>query len=506
MDKVQRVLANDPANAAVLHSLGVNLRDKRDPNRAKLWITRAVCLAPNNTTYLADWLYTMHFVGDNSVIPQLQALAVSATSPHPARLLALLYAELRRPNEANQESCRSIALDPTSFVSYSKRAVTLVMTGDRIQAKRCLSIALILNPKWLEARINYAYLMETDGLYADALELYLAIINDAPTLIEPYFNASICYLALGNFKEGWNLYHHRWSVNSVVSFGNDYRLRQLKSSKPVFNGAAVSRLLIWREQGIGDEIMFASIVGDATQYASKVMMTCDTRLQSLFARSFPDIDVLGNPPVMSESIYDSHISMGDLARLFRSEKHNFIGKSPYLKADQIKVGQFRKTLLQTDKTIIGISWRSINLDNGNERSVPLAELLTMPSLPPLSWVNLQYDFDHHDRAVKSEVMGISQSDFYEFPEVDKMNDLDGVAALISACDIVISIGNSVAHLAGALGKPVIVLVPTAGSWRWMASGAHTPWYSSAEVIRRGPREEWNDVLGRVVSALQTYLR
>lgn len=505
LNSARQTLAVNPANAVALHHIGVDIRDRRHPERARLFLSWAFNVNPQSEMYLSDLLYTRYFTGDRSVTRELAALSRRSKHPHASRMFALLLADMRQVTASIHESARAVTLDPTNVVSYSKRAITLILADKIREAETSLSRALLLHPNWLEASINYAHVLSTRGDYQSALKMYETIIKDKPDLVEPYFNASVCLLGLGLFQEGWRWYEYRWRMNSIVSFAADFRLCRLKSNKPEFDGKTVDRLLVWGEQGIGDEIMFASIINDTVASTSKLIIACDPRLCSLFSRSFPNADVVSAKEKIGETRYDAQVSVGGLAKIYRNHESMFIGKTPYLIADKRTSEQLGKRLVQSSRLKIGLSWRSINADNGKSRSITLKELFGHLGSLPVAWVNLQYDFNGDDRQQIKDFPALKES-FFEFPDIDKMRDMESVAALIDQCDLVISIGNTVAHLAGALGKPMFVLVPAGGSWRWAGAGSSTPWYPTARVFRKKSEDEWAVILSEIVPMIRDFYR
>ena len=256
-------------------------------------------------------------------------------------------------------------------------------------------------------------------------------------------------------------------------------------AKPVFREQqkCCDRVLVWAEQGVGDEIMFGSMLGDFGKRVGKLLVQMDRRLIPLFRRSLPDeVEFVERGEKVEESRYDSHLAMGSLGLYERPTLESFQGKGGrYLRADEARVKRLRGLMgLRSGERAIGISWRSSNAETGAMRSVGLRELVEALRGEGVRLVNLQYG------EVGAEIEGVYEElgeRVWACGEVDNREDLDGLAALIEACDEVVSIGNATAHLAGALGKRTRVLLPEAPSWRWLAKGHTTPWYGSITLQR-----------------------
>jgi len=295
-------------------------------------------------------------------------------------------------------------------------------------------------------------------------------------------------LKLQDFEAGWSLYEWRWKRTEAFS-------NPLQSSKPLWKPSKKQRVLLWCEQGVGDEVMFASLIPDIYSSSSKLIVLTDKRLIPLFRRSFPDdIDFRPSNEVVSETEYDSQISMGSVPLHFRqsidSFKHSAQG---WLSASTVKAKNLRSQLLSDDsETLIGISWNTTAHHNGAQnRLIPLNQIAQMLHAPKVRLVSLQYgDFVNEVKKLSTDY-GIKVA---QVTEIDNMNDIDGLAALISACDQIVSIDNITVHLAGALGKETKVFLPYACDWRWGQSSQDSYWYDSVQLYRQIIISDWEHVI------------
>jgi hypothetical protein len=298
----------------------------------------------------------------------------------------------------------------------------------------------------------------------------------------------------GDFAAGWDAYEWR--------FRCDMQERALPW--PVWNGGSLTdkSLLIHAEQGVGDEILFASCVPDVAKAAQQCVFECDRRLAPLFARSFHEVVVVPRredfqlTPDDVPVRVDERISAGSLPRFFRRAESDFPARSGYLSADAAATKTWRARLQNAGPGLkVGFSWRggkSANLRA--RRSTELAQWAPIFSTPGVRFVNLQYDDD--GEAARAQGAAV-----HDFSDLDRRNELDRLAALISALDLVISVDNSTVHLAGALGVPTWVLLPFVADWRWMLDREDSPWYSSVRLFRKRRDEGWEDLLSRVAFAL-----
>jgi len=290
----------------------------------------------------------------------------------------------------------------------------------------------------------------------------------------------------------------RWEANQVVNIG-----KYFNSAKPTWNGEDHSQVFVWKEQGIGDEIMFSSTLKELNKISTKVIVECDKRLIPLYKRSFPkEMRFIENRNDLPDTKYDHQIAIGSLLKHFRQSRHDFEQSSAgWLKADRRKSTDYRKRLQpQKNEKIIGISWfTKSGMPNADKRNLSLELLSDYLQCVPAKYVNLQY-------AVTAEELSESRSKYglalHHIEGLDLFNDLDGLAALISACDVVISVDNATVHLAGALGIDTKVLLPLTGDDRWGLSSVDSYWYDSITLYRQETRTNWNEPLQRMINDLK----
>jgi hypothetical protein len=311
--------------------------------------------------------------------------------------------------------------------------------------------------------------------------------------------------------------------------------------QPLWTGEKLStgRLLLWGEQGVGDEIQFAGLIPDAIRTGNRIVLDCDPRLKPLFARSFPEVEVVSRPnielnselapgpdsthttalrapsfPLFSaervgyhepehsssdpeEAQITSHLPTGSLPGLFRRTEATFAAAtSPYLKADPAETKRFRARYSDGRK-LIGLAWQTRNKQTGRKRSIDLTQLAPLFAQPGIRWISLQYgDFDalEEQAAAAGAPLLIDRA-------VDQFANIDLFAAQIAAMDQVITIDNSTAHLAAALGLPVWLLLPFAADWRWLQSRSDSPWYPTMRLFRQPKLGDWESVIESVQNAL-----
>jgi len=262
-------------------------------------------------------------------------------------------------------------------------------------------------------------------------------------------------------------------------------------------------IFVWAEQGVGDQIMFAGLLPDLLATGAKAIVEADARLLSLLKRSFPEPRFLarGVPTTVPEAERPHfQVARGSLCRWLRPRLDLFPGHGGYLRADGERVRRLRDRYRAElpGRMLVGVSWRGGSRGPDLLRSIPLERWTPILRLAGFAFVSLQYGEDAPEIEDARGRLGIEVS---SDPEIDRMNDLDGLAAQAAAMDLVLSIDNTTAHMAGALGRPVWILLPSEPNWRWRATGQRSHWYPTARLFRQPGRGDWDCVLAAMREAL-----
>ncbi len=443
----------------------------------------------------------------------------------------------------NPFASRALLLNPNSVELHVVLALKAINTGEYHLAREWLSRAIIIDPSRRGCNLDLGLTYENTDDVTHALRLYMRESILSPLDPVPHFNAgnaamaqgkpiqsarcydraidlgmqstglfksaAIAHLMSGNFSRGWPLYDSRFLSQDLTTADKN---RTLPSRRPRISGSLAAyktaSVLVWAEQGVGDEIMFGSMLTEFRQHVGRLLVQLDRRLVPVFERSLPsDVTFFDRNTIVNEEMYDTHIAIGSLGQYLRPSIDSFIKKRRrYLRADPRRIQQFGEWLnMKEGQTAIGLSWRSSNADTGSIRNVPLSALVQTINVPGVKFVNLQYGEVNEEIEWISRTLGV---EILTPPNLQLTNDLDGLAALIEACDEVVSIGNTTAHLAGALGKKTIVLVPRIGTrttsggvmpgWRWLGDPGTCLWYESVELFRQNENDsDWNEVLLRL---------
>jgi tetratricopeptide (TPR) repeat protein len=386
---------------------------------------------------------------------------------------------------------RAIEVNPNYAEAYNNIGYICRDNSDHNTAIENYKQAVSIKPDYSEAFHNMGIAYKDIGNFEAAIESYGKAIKLQSDYSLAHWNQCLAYLCMEDFEKGWSAYDWRWKA-ALDNKG------YISTSKPLWQYSRDQRVLLWAEQGIGDEVMFASIIPELHALCSKLIVHLDERLIPLFSRSFPsNIEYRPRHKTIYENEYDAHIPMGSLPQYFRKTVESFKTTSRgWLSANEQKAKGLREKLLTGDtEKLIGISWHSTIPRLGAEAKVmSLAQLAQKLHAPKIKLVNLQYgDVDEELCSLRKE----SGIEIVQVSEIDNKNDIDGLASLILACDKVVTISNVTIHLAGALGKEADVLLAFSSDWRWGQKPNTSYWYDSVRLHRQTKIDDWHEVLKKL---------
>lgn len=410
-----------------------------------------------------------------------------------------------RYQEALEYCEHALSLAPDSKEVLKHKASLLYYNGKHREslalADYCADILHIhgVRPS-LTGYANHLFLGEFESASA-TLDKLLSITPEDPALHYAY---SHLLLLQHNFSQGWENY--RFRLQATVDSYRPIPLPEWQGEE--LNGRSI---LITIEQGLGDQIMFASCLPDVlAMKPAHLYLEAHTRLAPLFQRSFPQITVIATTQTQQFSWLEQarqaecHTQLGDLPRLFRSDTAAFLSQqSPYLTPCPQKVLAWKQQLQDKQGRLkIGFAWKGgTEKTRSHVRSLKLADFTPLFNLGEATWVSLQYGSTPSDQAT-APAMPADSSLF--FPEAVGQ-DLDDFAALVSSLDLVITACNTTVHMAGALGIPCWVLTPKIPEWRYGLTNS-MPWYPSVSLFRQHAEGDWEEVLHALCVSLEAAFR
>ncbi|WP_376959927.1 tetratricopeptide repeat protein [Azospirillum sp. A26] len=402
---------------------------------------------------------------------------------------------------------QALKRNPRHSAALNNLGSVLKRLGRPDQAELCHRQALDLHPEFVEARYNLGNALQAQGRYEDAAACFEEALAQQPDLATATYNLSLLALLHGDVARGWAGYERRFAAGEAVP---NRRFPMPRWGGEVLRG---KRLLIWREQGVGDEMMFASCYPDVVAWAGgPVTIECDSRLVPLFRRSFPKAtvraesctgDAFGEP--LRETIEppdcDLQVAAGDLPELLRGSLSAFEPQGPWLVPDPALVERWRERLALLGPGLrVGIGWRSQLMTVDRKASyVMLDRWGPLFAVPGLTFVNLQYDECEAELRAEEERFGVT---IHRWADLNLKDDFDGAAALTANLDLVISPAMSAGELAGALGVPVWRF--GGRDWTQLGTGIR-PWFPTMRLFQPRPGEALDSTIASIAKALRAML-
>jgi tetratricopeptide (TPR) repeat protein/ADP-heptose:LPS heptosyltransferase len=562
-----RAIEIDNYHALAYSNLGLTLQAKGEYRQAVEHASRAIDINPNLTSVHANLASILKDQGklhqaavaaqkaiqlDSSYIPAYMTLGLiqKELGNLDNALSTLLEAKRRKPEfpptyivmgtilqergqleEAIHATQKAIELDPANAVAYVNLGIMLQSNGLLTEAFLTTQKAIRLEPRNSMAHRSLGAICRDKGDLKTALIATSESIRLNPNDAVSYMNLGCIYGEICNHNQAEYYYkkaleldpnHSRTKVNLSQcqllrhDYKNGWANYSNRKEKSIFNqnnkqfrGSNIAEIglnhnmLIAGEQGIGDQILFASLLREAQQRCTRVFATVDERLLTLFRRSFfgniefyPENVNLPNLPVNCFS------SMGDLGALFRQEKDDFKSHPvKYLTAEAQRTEAISKELrCRGDRRVIGLSWHSEGSNYFNKKkSIPIDDLALALVNLNAEYVNLQYG-NCKDAITRAGAQ--HQLTIRDIGDLDVTNDIDGLASLISACDEVVTISNATAHLSGALGKTTHLLAPASPHFYWGLNEPTTVWYPSVKIYRQAEPGNWEAALNQLAKVLQ----
>lgn len=357
---------------------------------------------------------------------------------------------------------------------------------------------------------NLGTLYINEGLPTKALEHLDLAISLSPGHPQASWNKSLAHLELGDYSQGWA--HYDAGFAAKVRAERNYS----SSNIPFWNGEKGKSVVVYGEQGIGDEIMFASCLPDLIKDSSLIVFDCHKKLHTLFANSFPGLDIYPTRedemvtwPIKPDGTprykFDYRIAVGSLPKFYRPSIESFPG-TPFIQPITTQEIEWSQKLANLgNRPKIGIAWMGGHKRTRVEvRSCQLEQLLPLLKDRNADFISLQYMDSSQEIAAFEAKHGIK---IHQFPEVVQSPNYADTAALVANLDLVITVCTSVVHLAGSMGVPTWVLTPSRPAWRYRLDIDYMPWYGRTVTLFRQAHDstDWNPVIAEVSERLNDLL-
>jgi tetratricopeptide (TPR) repeat protein len=396
---------------------------------------------------------------------------------------------LKRHADALADYERFLAARPGNPDVFNNRGNALSELGRLEEAITSYDRALALDPKLPEVVINKGHVRADQHQFDSALSLYAEAAKLEGRRAEAEFCKSLVRLRLGQFAAGWRAYESRWKQASWAGRSRGF-------AAPLWLGQealAGKTILLHSEQGFGDTLQFVRYVPLVERLGAKVVLEIQPPLKAIVAGLRGAARVLARGESLPH--FDLHCPLMSLPLAFGTELEGIPADIPYLAVPAERIAKWRDRLGEKHHPRIGIAWAGSAVhENDGARSLSLERFAALLSAPGVEFVSLQKELNAADAAALRALTGVQ-------PLGEELTDFADTAAVIAQLDLVVSVDTSVVHLAGALGRPVWVLLPFSPDFRWLLEREDSPWYPTARLFRQPRYGDWDSVLARARNEL-----
>jgi tetratricopeptide (TPR) repeat protein len=524
----ESVLRAAPAQFDALHLLGVVAAQQGRHEEACRLIGRALAINAGSAQALCNYALALNALGrfDEALASCNKALALhpsygyahncraatlQAVGRYEEALAAADLVLLHQPNELealnrrgnalhsmgrHEEALvsydRALALQPDSVEALNNRATALHSLNRFEEAIASCDRALALRPEYLEALHNRGNALRDLGRHQEALASYARALALRPNYGEAHCGQSLVYLALGDFPRGFSEYEWRWRTRPPIMTPRNF-------SQPLWKGdadLAGKTILLHAEQGLGDTLQFCRYMPMVAARSARVVLEVQPPLKPLLGSLAGVAQIFAQGESLPD--FDLHCPLLSLPLAFDTRLETVPASIPYIAAPPDRAALWASRLGPKVGPRVGIVWAgSAKHGYDRNRSIGLAPLLVLAA-SDIALVSLQKELRAPDRdllGAHGDILCLGE-EFAEFADT---------AAVIAELDLIISVDTAVAHLAGAMGKPVFILLPYAPDWRWLLDRTDSPWYPTARLFRQKQPGDWDSVIARVRAALAEQL-
>ncbi len=520
-----RVLKAAPDNFDALHLLGSLKAQAGQMGEALRLISAAVKINPRVPEALVNLANVMHALKrDADALDCLdRALAIKPDDVQALQNRGAALLSLNRPRDALETFDKIVAREPRNAQALLNRGVAKATLGLHTQALADFDAALAAAPgqpqilynrgnalmelarpaeavaafdRAVAAVSGHAAAWNNRGRalqqlnrHAEAVQSFDRATAQQKDYADALFNRSLSLLTLGDLKQGFAQYEWRWKRSGVTDTRRGY-------NKPLWLGEfplGQRAILLHAEQGLGDTIQFARYAPILARAGAKVVLEVQPELRALLA----DLDGIASCHARGEALpaYDVHCPFGSLPLALKTEPATIPAGIPYLRADEQRMAKWRPVIEALPGKRVALAWAGqVSHANDRNRSIDLKLLEPLLSLEGISFVSIQRDLRADDATLLARHANVT-------PVGDRLTDMADTAAVAALADLTIAVDTSVVHLAGALGRPVWVMLPFTPDWRWTLSGERSPWYPQTRLFRQPALGDWASVIAQLRDAL-----
>ena len=452
-------------------------------------LAKAAKADPSSVDAASNLGLALHGAGrfEEAIAQYRHALTLSPRHPEILYNLGNAYLARDRISEALASYDEALANNPSHVGARVNRGNTLLRFNRPADALEGYEQALALMPDHPQILTNRGHALRRLDRPQAAQASLAAAIRQSPDFPEAHFESALAHLTLGDFKAGWKAYEWRWKTGAFADKRRSFRQPQWHGNMPIVG----KTILLHAEQGFGDTFQFIRYAPLVASRGARVICEIQPELVSLLS-ALESIEIIAKGDPLPQ--FDVHCPLLSLPLAFGTELATIPAQVPYLAAPTARVAHWRGRLGEGGPRV-GFVWSgSPAHKNDANRSIPLAHFSQLIANLPLACFSLQREMREADREALQRLPKLVDLG----PE---LSDFADTAAVISLLDVVVSVDTAVAHLAGSLGKPVIILLPHAADFRWLRERSDTPWYPTAKLLRQPAFGDWDSVIGGLAGEL-----
>lgn len=477
------VLERDPRHAEALHLLGLLNYQTGRSAQALRYMAEALKGNARSADLLSDRGLVLHALGrtEEALASFDEALAITPADPDLLNKRGVAFLHLGRLREAVDAFDQALARDPAHIDALGNRGNAMLKLNEPEEAIAGYDAAIRINGSTARLLTNRAHALKRLDRLEEALADLRQALSIDPNHAEASFELGMVQLALGDFENGWASYERRWGTGAFAE-------HRRKFSSPLWTGhqpLSGRTILLHAEQGFGDTIQFVRYAPLVAERGAKVVLEVQPELARLMAR-VPGVDhVLARGDKLVS--FDFHCPLMSLPLVFKTTAATVPASIPYIDPDAADVATWAEQL-PAGKPRVGFCWAGkASHRNDINRSIPLARFARLLDNPEIDFVNLRVGSSDDERTLLRDRSNV-------FDGMDSLKDFVDTAGLMKQLDLVVSVDTSVAHLAGALGVPTIVLLPFAADFRWLRAGDESAWYPGMRLFRQPRLKDWDSVI------------
>jgi glycosyltransferase involved in cell wall biosynthesis/Flp pilus assembly protein TadD len=497
-----RAISLKPDYPEAFNNRGILCKDQGRLEEASSWFRRAVASRPDYAEAYNNLGLTLktHEAVEEAAEAFHQAVIHQPNFSAAHNNLGAMLRQMGRLEEASVHVAQALALQPDFAEAYNNWGIILHEMRRDEEAEAQFRRALTLCPRYPDALLNLGSSVQAQGRFNEALECFEQVLSLEPHRHDAQFNRALLQLMRGEFAEGWDGYEWRF---------RDPKAKPSPYHRPRWDGSPLAgrTLLVYAEQGFGDTFQFIRYLSQIPKDGGRIIFECQpgTKILLEHCDGFDEIIERGESNVSDDEIpHDVQIALMSLPRLFPHSMETPPCQEPYIHVPLNKVTAWGERLEEISQSLpnhagdnlkIGIVWAgNPTHKNDKNRSASLAEFAPLAQIPGVTFYSLQVGVPEEQAANPPAGMTLINL-------AGALQDFTDTAAILMHLDLVISVDTSTAHLAGALGRPVWLLLPFIPEWRWLEEREDSPWYPSMRLFRQAQRQAWAPVFAKIAEAL-----